>query len=177
MTVFLTLPAFNEAEALPLLLGAFCAEMEKCGATGRVVIVDDGSVDETVRVIRQWSGRVPIELVRHEKNLGLGETIRDGLRRAAELAAPDDAIVTMDADNTHSPSQIPRMLALIAEGHDVVIASRYRPGSRVVGLGPFRVLMSHGARVLFQLCLPIPGVRDYTCGFRAYRASVIQKAW
>ena len=63
------------------------------------------------------------------------------------------------------------------EGYDIVIASRYRAGARVVGLSPIRLLTSYGARVLFQLVLPIRGVRDYTCGFRAYRADVVQRAF
>jgi dolichol-phosphate mannosyltransferase len=177
MTIVLALPAYNEEQGLPKLLAAFQAEMEKAGYPRQVVIVDDGSKDGTCHVIREWSARLPIELVVHAVNRGLGETIRDALRRACELASPDDIIVTMDADNTHSPALIPQMAALIGSGKDVVIASRYRKGSRVVGLSPYRHLMSYGARALFQVIFPIAGVRDYTCGFRAYRASVLQKAF
>jgi dolichol-phosphate mannosyltransferase len=85
-----------------------------------------------------------IDLIRHPRNLGLGETIQDALYRATELAAPDDVVVTMDADNTHSPELIPGMVAALAGGCDVVIASRFRPGSKVLGLNGFRRLMSHG---------------------------------
>jgi dolichol-phosphate mannosyltransferase len=115
--------------------------------------------------------------VRHVKNRGLGETIRDALSVSAGLAAPDDVIVTMDADNTHSPTLIPAMVRAIQNGSDVVIASRYRHGSRVVGLALSRHLMSYGARFLFQLAFPLKGVRDYTCGFRAYRASLLKDAF
>ncbi len=177
MTVLLALPAYNEEEGLPLLLESFRAEMERCGYAARAVIVDDGSEDGTREVIGEWSARLPIELVRHATNRGLGETIRDALRRAGELAGPDDVIVTMDADNTHSPALIPQMLERIGRGSDVVIASRYRRGSRVVGLSAFRHLMCYGARALFQITLPIRGVRDYTCGFRAYRAGVIREGF
>ena len=82
----------------------------------------------------------------------------------------------MDADDTHTPGLILRMVRMIREGHDVVIASRYRPGSRVVGLTWFRKVMSYGASWLFRFLMPIHGVRDFTCGFRAYRADVIQNA-
>lgn len=177
MQIFLTLPAYNEAQALPLVLSAFEKELLKPGCEGRVVVVDDGSTDGTLSVIEEWSSRLPIELVRHPSNRGLGETIEDGLRRAAELAAPGDVIVTMDGDNTHSPAQIREMVQRLDQGCDIVIASRYRPGSRVVGLSGFRHLMSYGARVLFQLTYPIRGVRDYTCGFRAYRAAILQQAF
>ena len=143
----------------------------------QVVIVDDGSTDGTLDVIRRWSAKIPIDVVQHVRNSGLGETIQDALFRAAQLAEADDIVVTMDADNTHSPAVIPAMVEAIDGGGDVVIASRYRRGSRVVGLSAHRHLMSHGARFLFQLAFPINGVRDYTCGFRAYRASLLQNAF
>jgi dolichol-phosphate mannosyltransferase len=158
-------------------LETFGGEMKKAGLSSKVVIVDDGSRDRTGEVVLEWSSRLSIDLVTHPENLGLGETIRDALRRASEVAEADDVIVTMDADNTHSPTLIPEMLRLIGAGNDLVIASRYRKGSRVVGLSWYRHLMSYGARVLFQIVFPIPNVRDYTCGFRAYRVDALRKAF
>jgi dolichol-phosphate mannosyltransferase len=182
MTVILALPAYNEEQGLPKLLQSFSGEMKKAGIGAKAVIVDDGSIDGTGRVIEEWSSRLPIDLVKHPENRGLGETIRDALRRASEVAEADDVIVTMDADNTHSPALIPEMLRLINAGNDkggndLVIASRYRKGSRVIGLAWHRHLMSYGARILFQIVFPIPNVRDYTCGFRAYRADALRKAF
>lgn len=175
MQVFLTLPAYNEEQALPLVLEAFANQMRGAEHAARAVVVDDGSADRTAQVAREWASRLPVDLVQHAQNRGLGETIEDGLRRAAELAAAGDVVVTMDADNTHSPALIPRMIARLDEGYDVVIASRYRAGSQVLGLSAFRRLMSFGARILFQAAYPIRGVRDYTSGFRAYRARVLQE--
>jgi len=175
MKILFALPAFNEEKDLPKLLAAFEQQMEASHFEYRIVIVDDGSTDDTLAVIRKW--KTPIDVVQHAKNSGLGETIQDALCRSASLADPDDVIVTMDADNTHSPTLIPAMVNAIQKGSDVVIASRYRRGSKVVGLSPLRHLMSYGARFLFQIAFPIDGVRDYTCGFRAYRASLLQKAF
>ena len=177
MKILLALPAFNEENDLPKLLEAFEQQMEASHYRFQVVIVDDGSTDGTLNVIREWSSKIPIDVLQHARNSGLGETIQDALYRSAELAEPEDIVVTMDADNTHSPTSIPAMVNAIQKGSDVVIASRYRRGSRVVGLGMFRHLMSYGARLLFQIAFPIEGVRDYTCGFRAYRASLLQKAF
>ena len=176
MRLFFALPAFNEEKDLGKLLEVFEQQMTASNFQFQVVIVDDGSTDGTLSVIDGWSSRVPLELVRHAVNRGLGETIRDALSASAGMANADDVIVTMDADNTHSPTLIPSMLRAIQEGADVVIASRYRRGSRVVGLSLFRQLTSYGARFLFQLAFPIHGVRDYTCGFRAYRASLLKDA-
>lgn len=82
----------------------------------------------------------------------------------------------MDADDTHGPGLILRMTRMIREGHDVVIASRYRIGSRVIGLSRSRKILSLGASLLFRLLLPTKGVTDFTSGFRAYRAQVIKDA-
>jgi len=175
--ILFALPAYNEEAGLPKLLDAFHDQMIAMESSYQVVIVDDGSTDRTRDIVREWSQRMPIDLVHHEKNAGLGKTIQDVLYRATELAESDDIVVTMDADNTHSPALIPEMVRKIAAGADVVIASRYRKGSRVVGLSLVRKFMSQGARVLFQVVFPIPGVRDYTCGFRAYRARVLRAAF
>ncbi|MCL5746201.1 MAG: glycosyltransferase [Acidobacteria bacterium] len=177
MNVFLALPAYNEECALPSLLAAVQQAMMESRTPCRVVIVDDGSTDATCRVVQEWSARLSIDLVCHSENRGLGETIRDALRWASERAAVEDIIVTMDADNTHSPALIPQMVQCAANGNDVVIASRYRRGSKVVGLSAFRRLMSYGARVVMQFLCPLPGVRDYTCGYRAYRVGVVQRAF
>src|SRR5262249_22141031 len=85
-------------------------------------------------------------------------------------------IVTMDCDNTHPPRLIPQMLARLDDGRDVVIASRFEPGAKVVGVPRSRVVYSLGAKWLFQLMFPIRGVRDYTCGYRAYRSEAIRLA-
>ena len=177
MKVLLALAAYNEERGLPQVLERFRRQAVSAGWSVGVVVVDDGSTDGTGRVIEEWSAVLPIELMRHPSNRGLGESIQDALGLAARLAEPEDVIVTMDADNSHAPELIGEMVRRIAEGNDVVIASRYRAGAGVVGLGRFRHLMSYGARVLFQVLLPIPGVRDYTCGFRAYRARTVQEAF
>jgi dolichol-phosphate mannosyltransferase len=102
--------------------------------------------------------------------------VRDGLIHAAGLAQAGDMVVVLDADDTHPPSRILAMQRKLEQGYDVVIASRFRLGSRVVGVSWSRRLYSWGASWLFQLFYPIHGVRDFTCGYRAYRAEALQKA-
>jgi dolichol-phosphate mannosyltransferase len=175
--VLVTLPAYNEEESLPELLERIGEAFADSGIPYEVVIVNDGSKDATAKIIEQYSLQMPIHLVNHEVNKGLGTTIRDGLREAAERADERDIILTMDADNTHPPGLIPRMVQMIHEGCDVVIASRFQPGASVTGVPFNRHLLSFGARVLFTLMFPTKGVRDYTSGYRAYRVSVIREAF
>lgn len=173
--VLVVLPAYDEEGGLPPLLENI--ERALRDVDHEVIVVDDGSRDGTARVLEEHARRMKLTVERHAKNQGLGPTVRDGLRLAAARAAKDDVIVVMDADDTHPPGLIPSMVRCIEEGNDVVIASRYQPGAHVAGLSPARRAMSTGASLLFRATFPIAGVRDYTCGFRAYRAGVIQAAF
>jgi dolichol-phosphate mannosyltransferase len=172
--VWLVLPAYNEEKALPDLLERVEEALLDVDLRYEVVLVDDGSSDSTAEIGRSFSTSMPIRLVLHEVNLGLGASIRDGLLTASELADPRDILVTLDADNTHTPELILRMVRMVREGHDVIVASRYQKGSRVRGVPAMRQVLSLGASILLRVLFPIRGIRDYTCGYRAYRAAVLQ---
>jgi dolichol-phosphate mannosyltransferase len=91
-------------------------------------------------------------------------------------AEPDDIIVVLDADETHNPEHIMKMVERIHDGFDVVVASRFRPDSRVVGVPTYRHMLSVGASILMKILFPIKGIRDYTCGYRAYRLEILLRA-
>jgi dolichol-phosphate mannosyltransferase len=184
--IFISLPAYNEEEALPLLLNRIAGvSAEYFSHQVEVVVVDDGSKDRTADVVRTFAATsgLKVHLVLHGVNKGLGEAIKTGLRAVLERASTEPVafenavIVTMDADDTHLPGLIPRMARLVAEGNDVVIASRYRPGARMVGIPWHRQMLSKGLSLLFQVMYPIPGARDYSCGYRAYRPAVLRAAF
>src|SRR5262245_738403 len=111
--IFIVLPAYNEAERLPALLRAIRQVMEESRIDYKVVLVDDGSSDGTWEAIQRHAAEMPLIPVRHEANRGLAEALRSGLQVALGQAAPSDVIVTMDADNTHAPGLVMRMLGLI----------------------------------------------------------------
>ena len=92
------------------------------------------------------------------------------------MAGDKDIVITMDADETHTPGLVLRMIRMIREGHDVVIASRYERGAVVCGLSWHRRAASWLASWLMRMLFPTRGVRDYTCGYRAYRADVLKAA-
>ncbi|MEO0530002.1 MAG: glycosyltransferase family 2 protein [Planctomycetota bacterium] len=175
-TIRVALPAYNEAEALEPLLASLNGTLATTGLPYEIVVVDDGSTDDTAQIASHASFSMPVRLVKHEQNQGLAGALRTGLLDAVKHADPGDIVLTMDSDNTHPAGLIPRMLQLIHEGHDVVIGSRFQPGSRVIGVPFDRVLLSIAARWVFKLLLPIAGVRDYTCGFRAYRVEPLAAA-
>lgn len=175
MTVWVAMAAYNEGPRLPPLLARW--EAVSIGPR-RYVVVDDGSTDATADVLRAFAVDHPLHVITHSPNQGLGASLRDVLRFVADHGDHDDVVVTMDADNTQPPELLPVMLERMeTAGCDVVIASRYRAGAQVVGLGLLRRAMSFGARVAFQLAFPIAGVRDYTCGFRLCRVAIIKQAF
>src|SRR5215468_1127851 len=175
--VLVVLPAYNEEKGLGVLLQRLDQSMHEDGLPYQIIVVDDGSSDTTGRIAAHYADYMPIQVERHEVNLGLGATIRDGLRAAVSLARDDDVIVVMDADNTHTPGLIRNMIRVVREGADVVVASRYQSGSYIRGVPLHRKALSLAARFAFHLSFPIAGVRDYTCGYRAYRASVLAEAF
>jgi dolichol-phosphate mannosyltransferase len=174
--VYIVLPAYNEEASMPPLLESLQETMEENFIRYEVVVVDDGSHDRTVQITEAYAPRMPLHLISHASNQGLGAAVRDGLQAALERSSDRDIIVTMDADDTHTPGLIVRMTRMIGEGYDVIIASRYRPESRVYGVSLLRRIMSAGASWLLRILFPIRGVRDFTCGYRAYRASVLRQA-
>ena len=175
--VIIILPAYNEEARIGKLLDRIDDTMYEFSLSPyQLVIVDDGSQDCTVKIIEDRIKMTPIILEKHKQNMGLGITIRDGLLKAVDISSDKDIIITMDADDTHTPGLILRMVRMIDEGLDVVIASRYQHGSRTIGVSIFRKFLSYAASWLFRIMLPISGVKDFTCGYRAYRAGVIKCA-
>ncbi len=172
--IWIVLPAYNEERDLPALLQRIEEATEEAGLQFELLIVDDGSTDATAEVAEIWSNKLPLQVMTHVANEGLGATLRDGVEWACQLAQPSDVIVTLDSDNTHTPELILRMVRMVREGHDVVIASRFVKGSRVRGVPFTRRVLSRVAGALFKVVFPISGVRDYTCGYRAYRAGLLQ---
>ncbi len=172
MKLWIVLPAMNEEETLPKLLDSISSEFST--QDYHVIVINDGSTDQTGSVTESFQEQGQVTVLHNDGNKGLGFTMLRGLREAARRAKSTDAIVTMDADNTHQPERIHEMLRRIEDGDDLVIASRFRTDSVVRGVPLAREFLSYGASFTFRALFPIPNVRDFTCGFRAYRAGLIQ---
>ena len=177
--IYVALPAYNEAEALPRLLQRLREALPQLPEPMTVVVVDDGSSDGTADAARQQhSAAMPVHVVVHAQNRGLHGALDTGFREALKLASPADWILTMDADDTHPPNLIAPMLARAkASGATVVIASRFQPGAEWFGLSWDRVLFSKTVSWMFRLAWPMRNVRDYTCGYRLYSAALLHDAY
>lgn len=171
MRITVMLPAYNEEKDLPGLLLRIQAALESW-ADYQVMVVDDGSRDRTAQIVRDAASHMPITLIQHPHNMGLGAAIRTGLKAASKF---EGIVVTLDADNSQDPALIRAMVDKIAEGFAVVIASRFQPGSQEVGVPFYRLLLSHVSSAGIRLIVRYPGARDYTCGFRAYRVEALRQ--
>ena len=174
--IYIILPIFNEAPCLESLIVKIKNTLSSAGLSYKIIAVNDGSSDDSQRILERLSVAVPLSIITHKMNRGLGETIRDGFEFAAEHSGDDDIIIRLDADGTQDPSIIPIMCQNINEGFDVVIASRYARGGEEIGLTLKRRFFSRMANLLMKICFPVSGLRDYSCGYRAYRAGIIKRA-
>ncbi len=170
------LPSYNEEPNLPALLLKLESTKIEFGLNLEVLVVNDGSKDGTADMARNFKGDIVVNLLDLQPNRGLAGAMREGFKEAIKNMDDNDILIALDADDSHNPGLMNRMIGQIREGSDVVIASRYRPGSRIVGLTKFREFLSSGAGYLFRIFTPIRGVRDYTCGYRAYKVNLLNKA-
>lgn len=175
--VVIVLPVYNEAKSLGPLLHRIQQSLSRDARSHRIVIVDDGSTDRSLTVARSFARSLPMEIISHPTNEGLGRTIRDGLRAALQGCADDDVIVTMDADNSQPPERIPAMVRQLAKRFDMATASRYAVGSKSLHVPICRRLLSFSGNLAYCLCARAKGVRDYTCGFRAYKAAILKRGF
>lgn len=166
--VLVIIPTYNERENLPLILDRVRAATPMVD----ILVVDDDSPDGT--------GQLADDRAAADRQIHvMHRTSKDGLG-AAYLAAFGwgldrgyDVLVEMDADGSHAPEQLPRLLGAL--GHaDLVIGSRYVPGGSVVNWPKRREFLSKGANLYARLALGAK-VKDITAGYRAYRAEVLRK--
>ena len=173
-SILAVLPVYNEEGSIHALLWNYEKVFLNSLPNLSILIVNDGSKDKTVEIIKSFQGNIKIDIIDNIENVGLGKVIRQGLIAACDILNQGDIIVTMDGDNSHLPSLIPDMIKKIELGSDIVIASRYRHGSEIHGLSFFRKLTGFLAGSLFILFAHLKGVRDFTCGFRAYKVALLK---
>lgn len=176
--VIIGLPAYNEGLVLHQLLDSIQPLREEMGEALEVLVVNDGSTDATEETLQEYSRRYPcINYLTHPVNRGLGAAISTLFTNTVNKYDENDILVTLDADNTHRPEIIPQLVRMLdKEGLDVVIASRFVRGGKEIGLSLPRKICSRGAGMFLRTFFPIPNVKDYSCGFRAYRLSYLKKA-
>lgn len=174
--ILVLLPAYNEEESLPRLMPKLKKTLSEMNEDYRVVVCNDGSSDNTQSMLETYAQEMPLEIIQHKINRGLGESSRDLFERASEVTQPGDVIVRLDCDDTHEPDYIPFIVQKVRSGFDVVIASRFEPGGGQIGVSGYRAFISRSANLFMKVFFPISGLKEYSCGFRGYRAEKIKEA-
>jgi glycosyltransferase involved in cell wall biosynthesis len=160
-------PAYNEAQRIPPTLERLNSFLATQPLRYEIVVVDDGSKDDTCGVVETYMAAMPnLRLVRQMPNRGKGAAVRRGM-----LEAKGQIRVMCDADGSMPPEQLPRLLAPItACKAEIAIGSRYAEGAKTDKKQPvWRVWWSRLCNKLIQRSL-VPGVKDTQCGFKAFTA-------
>lgn len=166
--VWVILPTYNEAENLEQIVGAV---LEHLPPSRKVLIVDDKSPDGTGKIAdRLAASDESIEVLHRERKEGLGPAYLAGFRVALDGGA--ERIIEMDADFSHDPSYLPRLIGA-TEHADLAIGSRYVPGGGITEWGPVRRLISRGGSAYARAALGLP-VHDLTGGFKCFRRIVLE---
>jgi dolichol-phosphate mannosyltransferase len=170
---WLILPTFDEAENIEAIVAAALAALAGGAREGfRLLVVDDASPDGTGRLADRLAAEHPeVEVLHRTRREGLGPAYLAGFRHA--LAAGAGAVLEMDADFSHDPADLPRLLAAIDAGADLALGSRYVAGGAVADWGLARRVLSRGGCAYAQLVLGLP-IRDLTGGFKCFRREVLE---
>jgi dolichol-phosphate mannosyltransferase len=168
VTTWLVIPTYDEAANLEAIVAAALASLPE---RRRLLIVDDSSPDGTGEIAdRLAAADDDVEVLHRPAKEGIGPAYVAGFRRA--LAGGADLIAQMDADFSHDPADLPRLLAA-TESADVVLGSRYVDGGEVSDWGPLRRAISRGGSSYARAALGIE-VRDVTGGFKVFRREVLE---
>lgn len=166
--VLVVIPTYNEAENLAAIVGRVRAGVP----AAEILVADDASPDGTGAIADRLAAADPqVHVLHRPGKAGLGAAYVAGFGWAAERGF--DVVVEMDADGSHAPEQLPRLLAALRTA-DVVLGSRWVPGGRVENWPRRRMLLSRGGNRYTRLVLGMP-IRDATGGYRAYRMPVLDK--
>lgn len=168
MRALVIVPTYNERATIAEVARRL---FEAAGESVELLVVDDASPDGTAEVVKQLAGGLhPIHLLTRPGKQGLGSAYVRGFHWALERDY--EAVVEMDADLSHDPADVPRLLQAL-DGADLAIGSRYVPGGGTRNWGRFRYLLSRGANIYARGLLGFD-VADSTAGFRAYRTTWLQ---
>ena len=167
-SVWVTVPTYEEVENIERLIRGVRAAVPDA----RILVVDDNSLDGTAEKAEALGAELGgVEVLRRPKKMGLGSAYRAG--HAVGVARGFDLMIQIDADLSHNPADLPRLLAALEQGADLAVGSRYAPGGTVPNWPRHRLALSVAGNRYAALCLGM-GVADATAGYRAYRASLLR---
>jgi len=166
----IVIPAYNESARIESALDRVMSCVETQGWDAEVLVVDDGSKDNTVEIVEAWMDRYPrLHLIKNPGNRGKGYSVRNGLLQAA-----GDVVMFTDADLSAPMEEANRLLQAIADGADVAIGSRWMDRARQTIHQPlYRQFFGRCFNAITRGVMGLP-FKDTQCGFKAFRREVAQ---
>jgi dolichol-phosphate mannosyltransferase len=170
LQVGVILPTYCEAQNIEKLI----TEIENLPLNTTVLVIDDSSPDGTAEIVKKIKQTRPnVKLLVRPQKSGLGTAITDGFKIFLSMKNVPEYIVTMDADYSHNPQELPQLVSTMSSGCDLVIGSRYCKGGKTAGWSYGRKIISRGANALARSILGLKP-HDCTSGFRCYSASFLK---
>lgn len=165
------LPTYCEAANIEKLI----EEIESLGLNACILVVDDSSPDGTADIVRNLQRKYPniLLFVRPQKS-GLGTAITSGFKVFLSLKKSPSCIVTMDADYSHNPKDIPRLITPLKKGFDLTVGSRYIEGGGTLDWSLSRLTISKVANIIASRLIG-ESICDYTSGMRCYSSNLVRK--
>ncbi len=165
--ILVIIPTYNEKSNIAFLL----KELYSLAIELSVLIIDDNSPDGTSRAVSEAQDKYPnLYLITRKLKMGLGSAYKEGFRYALDKGY--DVIVQMDADLSHRPAYIPKMLDML-DNNDLVIGSRYVKGGGVSGWPLLRIWLSKCANIFSKKILRLP-INDLTSGFKCLKRTILE---
>ena len=174
--LYIITPVFNEAGNIPRLFEAFRDLHQRYAECYRVtiIIVNDGSTDDTLAQIEAHKGELPVQILSHVINYGPGRAFGTAFSYLADKLQPDDWVLTMEGDNTSRHQTVQTMLRrAVEEGYQVILASPYMYGGGVINTTSLRVILSKVANQFVKEAMGVHGIFTTSSFFRLYRGEVI----
>lgn len=164
--ISIVIPAYNEEKNIEPLVKGIVKVLGEIPEKYEILVVDDNSTDDTVKIIKRLSLRFPVRVVSRKGEKGPGLTLRAGFRNAK-----GDVVITMDADLSHNPEDIPALYRKFRKGFDLVVGSRYMPGGKIDSDGK-RKLISASYNMLARILTGVR-VKDVTTGYRIQKKTLL----
>lgn len=176
--IYFLIPAWNEEDTVGLLLYKIREVMKDVRRDYLAIVLDDGSTDATGDTAKAYEKFLPVKVLRHAENRGMGPSLDRLVREATRLSRyPErDIAITIEADFSWSPEAVPAMVQEIEAGADVVVAARTHPESEVDRPPRGRSSSSRIVSTVLKAVMPVAGVTDYLSTFRAYRIGTLKRA-
>ena len=174
MKIIIIIPTYNERENIGALINALQAEFTNIPHNMNILVVDDNSPDKTSEIVKAEMQKYPNVFLITGKKQGLGAAYIRGMKYAVDQLNAD-SVMEMDADFSHKPEDVSRLISALDAGADFAIGSRYIKGGSIPATwGIMRKMISKGGNIFARYIAGLNKIKDCTAGFRAIRSSVIR---